>query len=100
MAKLKRHAVTIKRPSTALGTRGQRDGDPIIVAADVPCSIEPLSGRELELARHQVADATQLVTFFDDPSWNLSTRDYLEFGSRVLNIGHISHAEEVEFEAV
>jgi len=101
MAKaIKRHSVTILRPSLTLGSRGQVDGSPTIIASDVPCAIEPLAGRELELARHQVADATQRVTFFDDPSWCLSTRDYLEFGSRRFNIGHISRRDEVELEAV
>ena len=98
----KRHAVTIRRPVTVLGTRGQLDTDtqPLIVAKDVPCSIENLNGRELEYARQIVADATKRVRLFDDPAWSLTSKDYLEFGSRRLNIGYVDHPDEIELEAV
>lgn len=100
MSKVKRHAVTIKRPSTTIGDRGQITGDASTVAEDVPCSIEPLSGRELELAKQIVANATQRVTFYVGDEWKLTTKDFIVFGTRELNIGHISYADEVEFEAV
>ena len=100
MSKVKRHAVNIKRPSLTVGDRGQITGNPTTVAEDVPCPIEPLSGRELELAKQIVSNATQRVTFYVGDDWNLTTKDYLVFGTRQLNIGHISYADEVEFEAV
>ena len=100
MSKVKRHSVNIKRPSTTVGDRGQITGNPTTVAADVPCSIEPLGGRELELAKQIVANATQRVMFYTGDDWNLNTKDFLLFGTRRLNIGHISYADEVELEAV
>jgi len=97
-APVKRHVVTIKRPVTSVGTRGQLTGTDTTVASSVPCSIEPLQGRELEYARQMVADATQRVRFYDDSAWALTTKDYLEFGSRRLNIGYIKRDEEVQLE--
>lgn len=75
--KIKRHAVTILRPSTTVDSRGQLSGSATTVVSDVPCSIEQLSGRELELARQRMANATLRVRMFSDPAWRLTTGDYL-----------------------
>lgn len=102
-APVKRHVVTIKRPASSgtpnLGPRGQVIGNDKTIAENVPCSIENLSGRELELARQVVSDATKRVRLFDDPDWGLNSKDYLIFGSRRLNIGYVDHPEEVQVEA-
>ena len=99
---LKRHEITIKRPTVVEGSRGQLDksAPPKTIASHIPASIEPLQGRELELARITYSNAQQRVRFYDDPNWNLTTKDYLEFGIRRFNIGHIMHDEEIELEAI
>jgi len=98
VTKTKRHFVTIKKTTASVGGRGQVVGEPVTVAEDVPCSIEPLSGRELENARQVVADATQRVTMWADSSWALTTKHWLEFGSRKLSIGYIRTPDEIGLE--
>lgn len=90
----KQHYVTIKRPSTTLGTKGQRSGSDSTLLENVPCSIETLSGRELELARQTVADATHRVIMWADPSNPLLTSDYLVLGTRTLRIGHFDDVDQ------
>lgn len=96
----KRHFGTIKRPSTTKGVKGQRTGNDTIVLRDVPCSIETLSGRELEIARQTVADATHRVRIWADPDNPIATTDYLVFGSRTLRIGHYDDPEQQGLEWV
>lgn len=98
MKNVKRHAVDIKSKTTTLGPRGQLQGSDTTVASSVPCSIEPLQGRELELARQIVADASFRVTMYGDPDWSLTTKHWLEFGSRRLNIGYIRTPDEIDLE--
>lgn len=94
----KRHLVQIKLPAAAGGDRGQRSGSDALVMDAVLCSIEPLSGTELELARQKYASVTHRVCLFGDPSVPLTTRHYLLFGSRKLQIGYLGNAEETGYE--
>lgn len=101
MVKLKRHRVTIKRPSTAKGTLGQRTGADTILLADVPCSIMTLAGNELEHARQTVANATHRVEMWIDPANPLTTLDYLVLSDgRRLNIGHVDDLDQKGLEYV
>ena len=96
-----RHRVSIVRPASpaaALSDRGQRTGSPTTVASDVPCSIEPLSGRELERARTVFSEAQFRVQCYADPAWAVSPKDYLLFGARRLEIGHAATFEERGYE--
>lgn len=92
-----RHRATFKRPSSTLDTRGGRSGDDVTLMADVPCSIEPLGGRELEQARQTVAEASHRVRLYADPERPLSALDYLEFGRRVLWIRYVKDMGERGF---
>ena len=102
----KRHVATIKRPASALGSRGQRaPQDPAndtTVAADVLYSREPLRGRELEIARQVDAQMTERARFYVDPSWSLSSDDYLvdQTTSEIMNIGDIVYEQGVQVEAI
>lgn len=102
MAVAKRQLVTIKRPATSLDSRGQETGGDTTVAEDVFCSIEELSGRELELARQVHGSATHRVRCYLDPGWSVTSGDYLvEAGSdRRLHIGFIQNPEFTGRESV
>ena len=89
-----RHRVAIKLPSDTKGTRGQRTGDPTTVVLSVPCSVETLAGRELELARQVVSNATLKVKM-RYPGFAITTRHFLLFGTRTLNIGHINDVDQI-----
>ena len=93
----------IKRASTTLGPRGQTLGSDSTVAASVPCSLEPLAGRELELARQIVANARYEVTMTVDPAWAVTTADDLVVtrcsgGVHNLGIGDMQDITGVERE--
>lgn len=82
--------------ASTVASRGQREGTATEVIADVPCSIETLSGRELETARQLYAEAALRVRMIGDSSWNLSPADYLvrdPEGTRI-DIGHVSDPEK------
>ena len=98
----KRHRVDIMAPPTTLDGRGQIDAneDPVTVAQGIPCSIEPLQGRELELARQVMANAQHKVTVWASNKWKLTTQNWLVFNGRRLNIGHISDTSAIGHEYV
>ncbi len=89
-----RHRVDIKLPSDTKDSRGQRSGVATITATRVPCSIETLAGRELEIARQVVSNATLLVKM-RSPGFDLTTKHFLLFGTRQLNIGHINDVNQI-----
>ena len=95
-----RHQVDIYRPSASIGSRGQRTGSPTLLLAEVPCSIETLSGLEMIRAQKQFADATHRVHLHADPDTPLTPRDYLLFGTRTLNIGAIEDVDQIGVECV
>lgn len=75
------HVVNVMRPPKAHGTLGQTQGQPETIIRNWPCSIENLSGRELELARSTFAAATLKVEGYGDPRKPIEARDYLELAS-------------------
>ena len=85
-----KHQVTIKRPTSTLDERGQLQGQPTILLKEVWCAIKPINGREIERARALYPEATLQVELHGDPAKRLRPKDYLEFGSRRLEIGHIN----------
>lgn len=101
-APTKRHFVTLMRPTRQLDSRGQVTGDDFLIASEVYASVEPLNGRELELAQQQFAAASTRVRLYVDENWGLAPPDYLlrEAGGPRLNIGHIAYDREIEREAV
>ena len=89
-----RHRVDIKLPSDTKDSRGQRTGDPVVKASRVQCSIETLNGRELEIARQVVSNATLRVRM-RYPGFDLTTKHFLTFGTRQLNIGHVNNVDQI-----
>lgn len=94
----KRHVVTIKLPPTGLDSRGRTTGTPSIVLADVPCSIEQLSGLELIRAQKIYAEATHRVQLFADPTHPLTSKHFLVWGSRILHVGAVIDADNIGVE--
>ena len=99
----KMHRATIKRPGTSLDDRGQIDTTPTVVKANIPCGLAELSGREFELARQQVANATHRVEITLDPAWNVKPTDFLVLTKAsskqlTLNIGHVKNVDGVDRE--
>jgi SPP1 family predicted phage head-tail adaptor len=57
-----RHHVSIEQNQPTTGSRGESLPNWTTVLAGVPAAIEPLSGRQLELARQMVTNATHKIT--------------------------------------
>ena len=97
MPKNMRHVVNVMRPTEAEGTRGQSQGTPKQIMKDWRCSIETLSGREVEQAHTVFAEATHKVEGYGDPKNRFKQRDYLTGGSigeRVLAVGSINDKQQ------
>ena len=92
-----RHTVTIMLPSTTLDSRGQHTGSASTVASSVRCSIEPLSGNDLDIARKVYANASMRVRMYVDSSYTITTKHYFVFGSRNLEIGYKNDFQETGF---
>src|SRR4051812_40237641 len=81
-----RHVVTVMRPPPPQGEGGQLNSpEPAVFRERTPCSIDPLSGRELERMQQMQAVANCKVTFYGDPKKQVKTTDWLidEFGKRI-----------------
>ncbi|HUQ68745.1 MAG TPA: head-tail adaptor protein [Planctomycetaceae bacterium] len=89
-----RHVVNVMKPAENSNTRGQPTGEDEVYIKDVPCSIEPLGGRESEIARQVFESATAKVKFYGDPNRPISRSHYLQFGSRRLEIGDVKDVEQ------
>ncbi len=92
-----RHVVNVMRPTDAEGTRGQSQGTPEQILKQWPCSIETMSGREIEQARTVFAEATHKVEGYGNPGNRFKERDYLTGGSigeRKLAIGFINDKQQ------
>lgn len=85
-----RHRVNVMRPPSPQGEPGQLNSQATELIKNVPCSIEPLSGREAERMQQMYATATLTVGMYGDPAKPLKTTDWLidQTGKR-LNIMHI-----------
>lgn len=89
-----RQRVNVMRPTKTEGTVGQTQGNPETIIRNWPCSIEALSGRELELARSTFAAATLKVEGYGDPKKPIKETDYLEFGERKLYVGFVNDQDQ------
>jgi hypothetical protein len=99
--KLMIHAADIYRdPTGAKDTFGGQIGQPILVAANVPCSIVTLTGRQAEQARSTYAYAAYQIELFGDPAWALAPGDKLHSGTQVYNVGHVDNVEQKGVEYV
>ena len=93
-----RHQVDIYLPSTTVDAYGRRTGADTLVLRSVPCSVEQLSALELVRARQIWSEATHRVRMTAWPSHGLSSKNYLKFGARQLNVGAIVDAENIGVE--
>jgi head-tail adaptor len=77
-----RHSITIQRRPFTLNELGQDiEEDWVAVSGRVPCNVKELSGRELEVARQQVAEAVVEITA---RMTTILTTDRIIYGDRVL----------------
>jgi head-tail adaptor len=82
-----RHRVKIMAPPSGLDERGQPAGGDTVFRESWPCSIVPLSGTELDVARQKVPTASLQVECWGVKG--LTTAHYLLQGTRRLTIGFI-----------
>ena len=92
-----RHFVDVLRQSEGTDSRGQPNTGYTVVMANVPCSIEPISGREAEVAHRLVATATHQVEMrgpIDGLTPNLRLGEHPKSGAGEykshLAIGHVA----------
>lgn len=84
-----RHQCDVMEPPKAQGSRGQEIGNSTTYLKGVPCSIETISGRELEQARATWSESTYRVQMYGDPRKPITSGHWLKFGERRMSIGHI-----------
>lgn len=95
-----RHTVDVYRdPTGAKDAHGGQIGQTQLVAANVPCSITTLTGRQAEQARSTYAYAGYQVEMYGDPAWALAPGDKLIHGEAVYYVGHVEDVDQrgVEF---
>ena len=93
-----RHVVNIQKDSGAgtYDSLGQTSGSAVTVENGVKCSIENLTGRELELARQVFPLATHRVRMLYRADVN--EKYWLLFGTRKLHVGHVENVDELNRE--
>lgn len=94
-----RHICDVMAPGSSKDDRGQTHGKRTL-ARNVPCSIETLSGRELEQARATWTEAVYRVRMYGNPQKPIDETCWLEINGRRMNIIHKSdpHFNEIELE--
>ena len=100
---LKQHSAGLYRRTDQLDDLGHRDpASDVLVASGLDCSIEPLSGRELEIARQQYETISHRVRMFLDPEWQLDAAHYLidEDTGRRYEIAEETTPENLGFEFI
>lgn len=79
---LLRHSIKIQRRSATFNELGHDNQTAwVITSGRIPCSVKELSGRELEVARQQVAEAVVEITC---RLTDILTTDRIVYGSRIL----------------
>lgn len=91
-----RHVVNVMSPTERTDEHGQPTGTDAVYIADVPCSIETLSGREAAIVNSTWPNATYRVEMYADPNRPIAPNDYLTGQSLAERKLHIEHAENVE----
>lgn len=105
----KRFVLELQARSNAVGSRGQSTGSFATESdgngsASFPASIETLSGRELEIARQQHADARIRIRVFADSRFIISSKKrwYEPLTGRIFTIGFYRSIDDLghEFECL
>lgn len=93
-----RHQVDVYLPATGLDEFGRRSGSDTLTLAAVPAAIEQLTALELIRARQIFPEATHRVQMIVYPGHGITSKNYLRFGSRKLNIGAVIDEKNVGVE--
>ena len=99
-AGLRRHYISVLRPSSALNGRGQIEGEPEVVYRALPAEIRTLSTREQEIARQNYALASHQVTVWPDPAKPITELDHVAIGGRRLEVGSVNDVRQTGIELV
>jgi hypothetical protein len=79
----------IYEPIVTKDSLGQGTTSGSLYAAEVPCSLEVLTSRELEIARLLHATATHTVRMYADPNRPIKHTHWLTIAGRKLNIAEV-----------
>ena len=91
-----RHTVNVQqKEQTAISPSGGAINEWETLYENVCCSITPLTGKELELARQHVGRASHKVVMRYHP--NINATQQLQFGDRIFNIGFVQNMDERNF---
>lgn len=85
-----RQRVDIKRPATAIDSRGQITGADVVLCRGWPCEIRTLTGVEMQMARQSYPTATHVARGVFRRGSPITVAHYLQWGTRRLNIGHVN----------
>jgi hypothetical protein len=85
-----RHTADIYEPSGEPNDLGnQTDGPGRLIDSKVPCSLETLTSREMEIARLLHATATHRVMMYANPKIPLKHCHWLMIDGRKMNIAEV-----------
>lgn len=87
-----RHIVNVMRPTGAVGSLGELQGQPTLVLKEWPCEIKTLSGKEQEAARQNGADAQFSAEGYGPLPTDAIEQCYLTggtLGKRKLNVAFV-----------
>lgn len=89
-----RKRVTIQRRAKALDNSFGLSTNTWTDLRTIAAKVESLNGRELELARQRVPEASLIVTIRHVVG--LTTSDRLKYGNRILEIGSVADPDETK----
>lgn len=94
-----RHYVTIQTyAETSAGSRGEKQGGWQDALATVPAEIVTLTGRELELARQIIAQASVRIRLRYHVG--VTTKSRIVWNGRVFNVVHVNNVDQRNRELV
>ena len=89
-----RHVVTVMRPTEAVGTLGQAQGQDQTIYQQWQCSIKTVGGSESVQGQQVSGSRTLEVEGYTDPRKPIKTEDYLKFGSRTLSVSFVDDIDQ------
>jgi hypothetical protein len=89
-----RHRCDVMEPPRPTDENGHAVGSPTTILANVPCSIEQLSGREGDVAHQTRGFAVTRVKFYGDPRKPIKSHYYLQVGERKLEIADVNDVQQ------
>ncbi len=92
-----RHRVDVYEPvsqSLNSDSRGQRAAADKLIRANVPCSIQTISGREAALANQLQIEVTLMVRMNGDPAKPMTARQRLNRGGVWMEVAHVNDVNQ------